>query len=223
MKKQWRVTPMDVELVDGLARHCNIPHFLAQLLLRRGIQDPAAVQSFLDPKLTDLRDPELLPGVAKAADCLYEAVRSQKAIVIYGDYDADGMTSTAILLGALRLMGANVTYHVPNRLEDGYGLNAAAITKLAELGKQTIVTVDCGIASVAETALAKQLGMQVIITDHHQMGSVLPDGRHRASCLADSSIPFSWTMWSRSRLQACVALCQRASQAKRVSPSFATT
>lgn len=221
MKKQWRVLPQDVALVDELARQCGLPHFLAQLLIRRGLVEPSLVGSFLDPKLTDLRDPELLPGVELASRLLHRAVVDGKSIVIYGDYDADGMTSTAILLGALRLMGANVSYFVPNRLEDGYGLSEKALRKLAELGKQMVVTVDCGIASIAEAKVCRELGLELIITDHHTMGGTLPEAAaivHPG--LPGHAYPFRGLCGAGVAFKLAWALCQQASQAKKVSPEF---
>ena len=221
MSKRWRLVPHDLGLVEDIATQSNLPPFLAQLLLRRGLTQSDQIAHFLDPKLTDLRDPEQLPGIIQAAETLYQAVLDNKSIVIYGDYDADGMTSTAILLGALKLMGAQVTYFVPNRLEDGYGLNRAAISKLAETGKQVVVTVDCGIAAIDEAQLARELGLQLIITDHHQMGSTLPVADaivHPA--LPGHHYPFHGLCGAGVAFKLAWALCQRASQAKRVSPEF---
>src|SRR6185503_5613925 len=107
--------------------------------------------------LSGLRDPDLLPGCAVAADRIYAAVRERRKIVVYGDYDADGITGSAILLSCLRLLGAEVSYYVPNRIEEGYGLNNQALRSLAERGASLVISVDCGIASVAEAALAREL------------------------------------------------------------------
>ena len=221
MAKQWRVMPHDIGLVEELSNRCQVPLVLAQLLLRRGLVEENALRSFLEPKLTDLRDPELLPGLVPAADKIFASIRAGKQIVVYGDYDADGMTSTAILLGALKLMGANASYHVPNRLEDGYGLSRDAILKLADHGKQTIITVDCGIGSIEEAELCRSLGIELFITDHHQFGERLPvaDGIVHPA-LPGYDYPFHGLCGAGVAFKLAWALCQRASDAKKVSPEL---
>ena len=172
--KRWRFQPHDADRIARLEQAAGISPIVAQLLIGRGVYDPEAVRHFLDAKLTGLRDPELLPGAAAAADRIYAAVRERRKIVVYGDYDADGMTGTAILYSCLKLVGADVSYYVPNRLEDGYGLNSDAIRTLAERGASLIVTVDCGITSVAEAQVARELGLELIVSDHHEFAAELP-------------------------------------------------
>ena len=221
MGKQWRLMPHDAALVQELASRSGVSLVLAQLLVRRGLHQSDSLGSFLDPKLSDLRDPELLPGLSKAAELLYDSVQRGDPIVVYGDYDADGMTASSILLGTFKLLNANVSCHLPNRLEDGYGLSQDAIRKLAERGKRTIVTVDCGIASVEEASLCRELGLRLIITDHHQMGSVLPDADaivHPA--LPGYSYPFHGLCGAGVAFKLAWALCQHASNAKKVSPEL---
>src|SRR5262249_41130036 len=133
------------------------------------------VQAFLNPKLTGLRDPEQLPGIPEAAERLMQAVRARRPIVVYGDYDADGITGTAILLECLTLLGAAVSYYVPHRIDEGYGLNDEALRTLASRGAAVIVTVDCGIASITQAETARQLGLELIVTDHHEFAERLPD------------------------------------------------
>ena len=152
MPKRWLVRPHDATAVAALERSAGVPGVVASLLVGRGVTDPAAVKAFLAGTLTDLRDPETLPGVPEAADRILAAVRAGRRIVIYGDYDADGMTATAILIGCLEALDATPRWYVPNRFEEGYGLNAEALEKLAAEGANLVVTVDCGIASVAEAA-----------------------------------------------------------------------
>ena len=122
MSKQWYFFPHDRDAIRALERRAGIPAVLAQLLLCRGLSNPEDVRDFLDPQLTQLRDPDQLPGVSLAAGLMHRAVTDGERIVVYGDYDADGMCATAILYRCLTLLGANVSYHVPNRLSDGYGL-----------------------------------------------------------------------------------------------------
>ena len=167
MPKRWLVRPHDATAVAALERLAGVPGVVASLLVGRGVTDPAAVKAFLAGTLTDLRDPETLPGVPEAADRILAAVRAGRRIVIYGDYDADGMTATAILIGCLEALDAAPRWYVPNRFEEGYGLNADALEKLAAEGANLVITVDCGIASVAEAARARALGLELIVTDHH--------------------------------------------------------
>ena len=123
MRKRWRIEPHDADRIGRLERSAGVPPIVDQLLLCRGVHEPEHVKTFLESKLTGLRDPDELPGCAGAADRVHAAIRDKRKIVIYGDYDADGMTGTAILIICLRLLGADVSYYVPNRLEEGYGLS----------------------------------------------------------------------------------------------------
>lgn len=162
-----------------------------------------------------------MPGAAQAAEILHQAIAAKKRIIVYGDYDADGMTATAILLGCLRLLGASADYYVPNRIDEGYGLNHEAIRSLALEGAQVVVTVDCGVASVAEAETAAECGVTLIITDHHQAGETLP--RVAAIVhpgLPGSTYPFAGLCGAAVALKLSWALCQRASEAKRVSESM---
>ncbi len=175
MTKRWRIATHDPQRVADLGRAAGIPAVIAQLLLCRGISNPDVARDFLNAPLGKLRQPMELPGMEGAAVRLWEAVREGKRIVIYGDYDVDGVSGSSILLEALRLLKANVTYHIPHRQTDGYGLNRRALQSLAEEGAQVVVTVDCGITAVNEARLARELGLELIITDHHEMGDELPD------------------------------------------------
>jgi single-stranded-DNA-specific exonuclease len=187
MPKRWRIASYDAGRVAALERAAGIPAVVAQLLISRGIHDPADARLFLDAKLSGLRDPELLPGAVQAAEILQGAIRDGRRITVYGDYDADGMTATAILLLCLRLLGAKADFYVPHRIDEGYGLNHEAIRCLAFEGAQVLVTVDCGIASVAEAETAAECGLTLIITDHHQPAEPLSGSRNcrgrRRSCI----------------------------------------
>ncbi|MCS7046669.1 MAG: DHH family phosphoesterase, partial [Gemmataceae bacterium] len=143
--KLWRLLPHDRAAIERLSRAARVAPIVAQLLLNRQITDATAARRFLGAPLADLHEPELLPGMAAAVERLYAAVRQRRRICVYGDYDVDGVTGTAILLTCLDLLGAAVEYHVPDRLEEGYGLNVAALRRLAASGVRTVVTVDCGI------------------------------------------------------------------------------
>lgn len=218
MGKRWRILPHDAVRVSQLERSAALPPVVAQLLLCRGIHEPAAARLFVDAKLSGLRDPEELPGVTDAADRLHAALREKRRIVIYGDYDADGMTSTAILHSCLRLLGADVGYHVPNRIDDGYGLNHEALRMLAARGTSVVVTVDCGIASVAEAETARELGLELIVTDHHEFADRLPAAAAIVHPrLPGTRYPFDGLCGAGVAFKLAWAVCQRANQAKKVS------
>ena len=177
------------------------------------------LESFLDPKLSDLRDPDLLPDCCAAAAKLHQAIADGRRITVYGDYDVDGMTGTAILLKCLRLLGADANYYVPSRTSEGYGVNHEAIRSLSERGTQVLVTVDCGVTSVAEAETAHELGIDLIVTDHHAPDEQLP----RAQAIVHPSLPgrdypFAGLSGSGVALKLAWALCQQASGAKRVNP-----
>ncbi|MEM9916298.1 MAG: single-stranded-DNA-specific exonuclease RecJ [Planctomycetota bacterium] len=173
-RKRWVFRELDETLETLPGQH----PLVARLLALRGLTTAEAAERFLAPKLTDLDDPAALPGCRVAAERLAQAVRDQQPVVIYGDYDVDGITASAILWHTLRAMGhEHVTTYVPHRLDEGYGLNAEAFTKFAEADdKPLIVSVDCGITAVDVAAHAKSLGLELIITDHHHFeADHLPD------------------------------------------------
>ncbi|MDA0253489.1 MAG: single-stranded-DNA-specific exonuclease RecJ [Planctomycetota bacterium] len=219
MPKRWHVRPHDAAAVAALERSTGVPSLVAALLVSRGVTDPAAVKAFLSGTLTDLRDPETLPGVPAAADRILAAVRAGRQVVIYGDYDADGMTATAILVGCLEALDATPRWYVPNRFEEGYGLNAEALEKLAAEGASLVVTVDCGIASVAEAARAKELGLELIITDHHAFGDTLPQADALVHPrLPGSEYPFGDLCGAGVAFKLAWAIATRAAGAKQVTP-----
>lgn len=217
MKKHWRIQPHDAGRIEAFERRAGVSPIVAQLLLCRGMTDPEGVQQFLRPRMTELRDPEELPGVTQAADLVLAAVKDRRRIVVYGDYDADGMTATAVLFRGLQLLGADVGYYVPNRLEEGYGLNDEAMRKLAERGASLVISVDCGIASVNEARTARALGLDLIVTDHHQFGDELPEAAAIVHPrLPGSTYPFSGLCGAGVAFKLAWALCCRASGSKRV-------
>jgi single-stranded-DNA-specific exonuclease len=223
MPKRWRIASYDEARVAALGRAAGIPHVVAQLLLGRGICDPDSVRQFLDVKLSGLRDPDELPGAVRAAELLHEAIRAGRRITVYGDYDADGMTATAILLLCLKLLGAKADYYIPNRIDEGYGLNHDALRTIAAQGGDVVVTVDCGVTSVAEAETARELRLKLIITDHHQCNEHLPEAAaivHPG--LPDGEYPFSGLCGAGVALKVAWALCQRASEAKRVGDAMRT-
>ncbi|MDG2380834.1 MAG: single-stranded-DNA-specific exonuclease RecJ [Pirellulaceae bacterium] len=221
MQKRWRIQPHDSALISRMEHSANVPSVVAQLLSVRGMTQAPAATEFLEAKLSGLRDPELLPGLSQAADLIYEAVRDKRRIVVYGDYDADGMTATALLFRCLRMVGANVGYYVPNRMDEGYGLNDAALQRLASEGVSQIVSVDCGIASVDEAVTARELGLELIITDHHQMADRLPEAAAIVHpMLPGHDYPFKSLCGAGVAFKLAWAICQRVSKAKRVAEPF---
>jgi single-stranded-DNA-specific exonuclease len=221
MPKRWHIRPHDPAHIARLEREAGVSAVVAQLLIGRGICDPHAARSFLDPKLNGLREPDELPGLPAAADRLMAAIAAKRPIVVYGDYDADGMTATAILMECLRLLGATVSFYVPNRIDEGYGLHDEALKALAERGAATIVTVDCGIASLQEARTARELGLELIVTDHHEMKSELPDAAAIVHPrLPGHQYPFAGLSGAGVAFKLAWALCQRACQSKRVTDAM---
>ena len=179
-RKRWTITEPDPR-ADELAARLKVSAVTAQVLLNRGLGDPDAARAFLRPTLKDLHDPFLLAGLDAASDRIAKAVREGQKIVVYGDYDVDGITATSILWHALRTLGGNVHYYIPHRLEEGYGLNGDAVAELCDGGAGLIVTVDCGVTAVEPAEVAKCRGVDLIVTDHHEWREsadgqpVLPD------------------------------------------------
>ncbi len=220
-RKRWLVYPHDAARVQDLERTLGVSPVVAQLLLRRQITDPKLAQQFLDPRLSELRDPNALPGMDRAAPLVHRAITDKKKIVVYGDYDADGMTATAILVGCLNRLGGNASYFVPNRLDDGYGLNREAISHLKERGAELLITVDCGIASLDCARHAREIGLPLVITDHHQFGAELPVADaivHPA--LPGANYPFHGLCGAAVAFKLAWAVCQQASNATRVNPEL---
>ncbi len=168
MSRKWTFHPHDESGIRRLSGQLKISPLLAQVLIARGFGDGGEARAFLDAKLTDLHDPSQLPGIDSAADLIIAAMKDKRRITIYGDYDVDGVTGTSILWHCLQLNNATVDYYIPCRLEEGYGLNKSALQQLHEEDpRRLVVSVDCGIASVAEADFARSIGLDLIITDHH--------------------------------------------------------
>ncbi len=186
MGRTWRFAPFDEAAVRRLCGQIQVSPLAAQVLYARGYQTAEAARDFLDAKLTDLLPPETLPGIPQAVERVLAAVGDRRRITIYGDYDVDGVTGTSILWRCLKLAGADVHYYVPHRLEEGYGLNCEALKTIAEEAPGSlVVTVDCGIASVVEAEYARELQLELVVTDHHQFAESLPE----AECLVHPRLP----------------------------------
>lgn len=172
--RKWEVRPLDKECAAAFAQTYGVPFFLAMLMNIRGLDDAAHLREFLGEG-EPLSDPFLLKDMDKAAARITRAVDNMEKIAVYGDYDADGVTSTAMLYSYLETRGADVIFYIPQREGEGYGMNMGAVEYLKEQGVSLIVTVDNGISSVQEVARANELGIDVVVTDHHRPQAILPD------------------------------------------------
>lgn len=172
--RKWEVRPLDKERAAAFAQTYGVPFFLAMLMNIRGLDDAAHLREFLGEG-EPLSDPFLLKDMDKAAARITRAVDNMEKIAVYGDYDADGVTSTAMLYSYLETRGADVIFYIPQRESEGYGMNIGAVEYLKEQGVSLIVTVDNGISSVQEVARANELGIDVVVTDHHRPQEILPD------------------------------------------------
>jgi single-stranded-DNA-specific exonuclease len=166
--KIWRLKPPSPD-ASKFASETGITSLKAQLLLNRGISDKDSAYTFLSPKLSDLLDPMLLKDMDRAVDVILHSIENGEHIAVYGDYDADGITSTALLLNLFSSLNIQASSYIPDRLTEGYGLNIEAVKRLSNKGVQLIITVDCGIANMKEIEFAQSMGMKVVVTDHHQI------------------------------------------------------
>ena len=189
-RKKWVVSPCDRDAAATIAENCGVEPFAAFLLCSRGMTDEFEIESFLYD--TDLIDPYTLPDMEKAVERVNQALENGERITVFGDYDCDGVTSTALLYSYLSSRGANVDFYIPDRSGEGYGMNLGAIDQLKSRGTNVIITVDNGISAIEEIAYAKTLGIDVVATDHHRVGEVLPDAvavvdPHREDSLCEFS------------------------------------
>ncbi|MEO2005373.1 MAG: DHH family phosphoesterase, partial [Candidatus Poribacteria bacterium] len=167
-RPEWKLRRLDPELVTGLVRSESIPDVVAKLLVARGFSEGAAAREHLTPALTRLHDPFLLPGMQAATDRLLRAIQDDETILVHGDYDVDGVTGTSLLVRLFDLLGAKVVWHIPNRFTDGYSFGQHSIDRAQETGATVVISVDNG-TSAAETIDALlELGVETIVTDHHE-------------------------------------------------------
>jgi single-stranded-DNA-specific exonuclease len=174
-RERISVRALDTTAVSRLAQELEIPFAAAGILIGRNLIDPDVCRRFFKPSLADFHDPFLFRDMEKAVARILTAVANKEKIAVYGDYDVDGISSTAILMRVLKTLGGNCFYHLPHRLTDGYGLSESGIAQIAESGATLLVTVDCGVTSVGEIAQARGRGIDCIITDHHEPKQTLPD------------------------------------------------
>ena len=175
MKKKWQYYEQDKEIVNKIAEEHGISTLLAKILVNRGIIDSKQIKVFLEPQRHDFHNPFDMLDMGMAVNRIIEAINNKEKTIIYGDYDVDGITSITVLKKFLNERGLDVDYYIPNRLEEGYGLNKEAIEEIAKKGYKLMITVDCGISGVEEVELANSLGIETIITDHHEQLDVLPN------------------------------------------------
>jgi single-stranded-DNA-specific exonuclease len=174
IQRIWQTPACDEQRTAALSRELGLSATLARLLCIRGLDDPDMASRFLSPSLDHLHDPFLLADMGLAVDRILGAIERRERIAIHGDYDVDGVTSTVILRRALELLGADVTHFIPERLRDGYGLQPAALDRLHADGVRLVISVDCGIRGIEAALHARALGIDLIITDHHEPDTVLP-------------------------------------------------
>lgn len=174
MNKKWQYYETDEELVNKIAQEHSIDTLLARILVNRNITKNSDIDVFLNPTRGNFHNPYLMPDMEKAVNRILTAINNKEKVLIYGDYDVDGITSITVLKKFLEERGLEVGYHIPNRLEEGYGLNNEAIEKITKEDYKLMITVDCGISGIQEVDFCNSLGLEVIVTDHHEPLQELP-------------------------------------------------
>ena len=175
MNKKWQIYEVDEEKVEELSNKYHLNKLLATILANRNIVNEEEIRLFLNPTRNDFHDPYLITDMEKAINRIVEAIEKQEKVTIYGDYDVDGITSITVLKSFLKDRGLEVSQYIPNRLHEGYGLNKNAIDKIHNNGCELMITVDCGISAIEEIEYANSLGIETIVTDHHEPGNELPN------------------------------------------------
>jgi len=193
VKKIWKVASEISDNARQLADHLGVSPLIAQLLINRGITDVLQAERFLTPALNQLYDPYLLPDMKKAVSRIRQAIANEETVLIYGDYDVDGITSTSLMIRILnKYFPGRLLYYIPKRLEEGYGLHLTSLEKAIAKGVSLVITVDCGISARDEAAFLKEKGIDLIITDHHEPQGILPDAYAIIDPkISDSGYPFT--------------------------------
>lgn len=174
MNKKWQIYETYEPEIERISNKFNINKLLSMILINRKIKDEE-IEVFLNPTRQNFHDPFLMPDMEIAVNRIIEAINNQEKVIIYGDYDVDGITSITVLKSFLEDRGMKVDQYIPNRLEEGYGLNKPAIDGIAKKQYSLMITVDCGISGIEEIKYANSLGIETIVTDHHEVGECLPD------------------------------------------------
>lgn len=212
MNKQWILKQADPGSVAVLAKEMGLSPVIARILLSRELSDPDLAEAFLSPSLSSMLDPFLMADMEQAVVRLLAVRKNNEQVCIYGDYDVDGISATALLVSGLSAMGYTVGYHIPNRMEDGYGLNSEALSQIKDRGFSLAISVDCGVTALDEALHCRSIGLDLIVTDHHQPLADLPDAvavinPHRPDCsypfkgLAGVGVAFNLLVALRSRLR----------------------
>ena len=175
MNKKWEYYNSDKLKIKQISQKFNLPEFIAKILVNRNITEDEQIKVFLNPTRNDFYNPFLLNDMDKAVSKIIEAINKKQKIIIYGDYDVDGITSITVLKKFLEDRGIKAGYYIPDRLNEGYGLNKEAISKISSEGYELIITVDCGITAIEDVEYANSLGMKVIVTDHHEPSDIIPN------------------------------------------------
>ena len=175
MNKKWEYYGKDEQKVEQIQKEFGLSRLLATILVNKGLENKQEIDVFLNPTRKDFHDPYLMPDMEIAVKRIMQAIDNKEKVIIYGDYDVDGITSITVLKKFLADRGLEADSYIPNRLDEGYGLNKAAIDKIVAEGYQLMITVDCGISGIEEIDYANSLGLETIVTDHHEPADVLPN------------------------------------------------
>ena len=190
--KKWNIAGPDRERIRSLTQQCGFAPLTAAVLCARGLDTPEKAAEFLSDDISGLHDPFLLPDMQKAVDAIRAAVAEGEHIAVFGDYDVDGITSTCVLVRFLKSLGVPCSFYIPDRLTEGYGLNKPALLKLRQKGVSFVITVDTGITAMEEIAYAREIGLNVVVTDHHECKDGMPDALAVVNPKRpDSRYPFS--------------------------------
>lgn len=192
MNKKWQLNEVNDELADKIANEFNISKIVASIIANKGLKDNNEIEVFLHPRRGDFHDPFLMPDMDKAVARIIQAIDNKEKVAIYGDYDVDGITSSTVLHRFLEERGLHTDIYIPNRLNEGYGLNKKEIEAIAETKHTLIITVDCGITGYDEIEYAKTFGIDTVVTDHHEPPEKLPDAIAVVDCKRkDNKYPFN--------------------------------
>ena len=192
MNKKWKINDTKTDIAEKIANEFNISRLVANIIANKGLKDTKEIETFLNPTRKDFYDPFLMPDMEDAVERIVKAINDKEKITIYGDYDVDGITSSTVLSRFLEERGVKPDIYIPDRINEGYGLNQNAIESIAENKTNLIITVDCGITAVKEVKFAKELNMDVVITDHHEPGTEIPNTIAVVDCKRkDNKYPFS--------------------------------
>lgn len=192
MNKKWEVNEADDILINKIAEEFNVSRLVANIIANKGLKDSHEIEVFLNPRRSDFHNPFLMPDMEIAVERIIKAINENEKVAIYGDYDVDGITSSTVLKRFLDERGLHADIYIPNRLNEGYGLNENAIREIAETKHTLIITVDCGITGNKEIELAKTLGIETVVTDHHEPAEELPKALAVVDCKRkDNKYPFN--------------------------------